>query len=93
MGVRLALGASGGAVAALVVRRSLVVVAIGLVAGVVGSLGLTRFLGSLLFGVGAGDLPTFVVAVTILTGAATLASLIPARKAAGVHPSQVLRED
>jgi ABC-type antimicrobial peptide transport system permease subunit len=93
MGVRLVLGASGGDVAALVVRRSLLVVGVGLLAGVLGSVGLTRFLDTLLFGVGTMDPLTFVSAAGLLAVAATLASLLPARRAARVHPSEVLRED
>jgi predicted permease len=93
MGVRLALGASGALVAALVVRRSLVVVGVGLLAGVVGSIGLTRLLRGLLFGVEPGDLLTHAAAVALLSGAAVAASLLPARRAASVDPSEVLREE
>jgi putative ABC transport system permease protein len=93
MGVRLALGASGAMVAKLVITRSLLVVAIGLGVGLVGAAGLTRFLESQLFEVGAADPPTFLIAASILTGAALLATVLPARRAATVHPSEVLREE
>jgi putative ABC transport system permease protein len=93
MGVRLALGASGPLVVALVVRRSLLVVAVGLLAGVAGSIGLTRLLGTLLFDVNPSDPVTYLASVGLLAAAAVLASLLPARRAASVDPSEVLREE
>jgi predicted permease len=93
MGVRLALGASGGKVGALVLRRSLTVVGIGLLVGFAGSIGLTRFLGALLFGVSASDPVSFAGAAAVLGAAAVVASLLPARRAASVDPSEVLREE
>ena len=93
MGVRIALGASGSRLAGLVVSRSLTVVAIGLVLGIAGSVGLTRLLDSLLYGVDPSDPTTFLIATALLAAAASLASLLPARKAAGVDPTEVLREE
>jgi predicted permease len=93
MGVRIALGASGSEVATLVVSRSLTLVAIGLAMGLAGAAGLTRFLESQLFGVEASDPTTLMVATAMLGSAALLASLLPARRAARVAPSEVLREE
>jgi len=52
----------------------------GLGIGLVGALGLTRFLSSFLYGIRPTDLTTFVTAVLVLTGAALLACYIPARR-------------
>ena len=93
MGVRMALGARGGEVAALVVRRSLAVVAIGLLIGLAGALSLTRFMESLLFEISATDPLTFVAVAAVLTAAATLAAALPARRAAAVDPVEVLRAE
>jgi putative ABC transport system permease protein len=93
LGVRLALGASGREVALLVLRKSALIAAAGLALGLLGSAALTRLLGTLLFDVEAGDPATFLVATALLAGAALLASLLPARRAAGVHPAVVLREE
>jgi putative ABC transport system permease protein len=93
MGVRVALGASGGEVAALVVRRSLVLVAVGLAIGIGGAIGLTRFLDALLFEVSSTDPLTYVVVGAVLTAAAALAAALPARRAATVDPVAVLRAE
>ena len=93
MGVRLALGARGGEVAALVVRRSLAVVAVGLAIGIVGAVGLTRFMEALLFGVSPTDPLIYLAVGAGLTAAAALATLLPARRAASVDPVEVLRAE
>jgi putative ABC transport system permease protein len=93
MGVRLALGAQGGEIAALVVRRSLAVVAVGLAIGIAGAVGLTRFMEALLFGVSPTDPLTYLAVGAGLTAAAALATLLPARRAASVDPVEVLRAE
>jgi ABC-type antimicrobial peptide transport system permease subunit len=66
-------------------------VLLGLAAGVVASLGLSRVLSSLLFGVGAGD-PMTMIGVSALLGAvAIVAAYIPARRATQVDPITALR--
>ena len=65
----------------------------GLLAGVAGSLALTRVLGSMLFGVGAGDPLTIGGVVALLTGMAVIAILTPARRAMRVEPSMALRDE
>ena len=66
-------------------------IAIGIVAGLIGSLVLTRVLQSLLFGVTATDPLTFAAVILLLVAAALLACYIPARRASKVDPVVALR--
>lgn len=91
IGVRLALGASGGSVTRLVVGQGLGIAAAGALLGVVGALAATRVLGSLLYDVAPNDPATFAGMVALLMGAVLLASWIPARRAARVQPGDALR--
>jgi putative ABC transport system permease protein len=93
IGIRMALGASTGSVLRLVVGGVVGLAAGGAVLGVIGSLALGRFLGSLLYGVTATDLTTYVAVVVILFAIALLASYIPARRAARVDPMVALRAE
>jgi ABC-type antimicrobial peptide transport system permease subunit len=68
-------------------------IALGVVVGSVGALGATRLLGSFLFGVTPRDPWTMAMAATLLGGAALLAGVIPARRAATLQPIEALRED
>jgi putative ABC transport system permease protein len=92
IGVRVALGAGARDVIRLVVGGALGMTAIGVALGLAGGLAASRLLGSLLFGVGATDVPTFVVAAGTILGVAALASWIPARRAARVDPAVALRD-
>lgn len=93
LGVRIALGAQPGAVAAMMTRHGLALTAAGIVAG----LGLfsivARFLRSFLFGVAPTDPVTLVAASLILVAIAALASWIPARRASRVDPADTLRAE
>jgi putative ABC transport system permease protein len=91
IGVRMALGANAGDVQRMVVRQGLTLVAVGLALGVGASLALTRVLSALVNGVSASDPVTLGAVGLVLTVAATLASLIPARAATRVDPMVVLR--
>jgi putative ABC transport system permease protein len=99
IGVRMALGATHGSVAALVVKQGLLLTSIGVAAGLLGALGITRLFASLpfemrwslLFDVHPTD-PLILAAVCAILGAvALLASFIPARRAAKVDPMVALR--
>jgi putative ABC transport system permease protein len=91
IGVRIALGASGGDVVRMVVRRGAQLVVIGLVIGTIGGLAGGRLLENLLFGVTPGDRVTFFAIAAILGGVGLLAAYLPARKATRVDPTSVLR--
>ena len=91
IGIRVALGAGPGDVLKLVVAQGMFLVLVGLVLGLAGALILTRFLSSLLFGVGAADPLTFAGVSALLAAVALLACLLPARRAAKVDPVTALR--
>ncbi|MGE5325801.1 MAG: ABC transporter permease [Deltaproteobacteria bacterium] len=93
IGVRVALGATRRQVLSLVLGQALLTAAVGVAAGVLGSLALTRLVRSLLFGVGATDPMTFSAVALLLTGVALAASFIPARRAAKVDPTVALRHE
>jgi predicted permease len=91
IGVRVALGASSSDVLRLIVGRSLAFVFSGAMIGVVGALGLTRFMTGILYGVTAADPLTFSLAVVILLTVALFASYLPARRATRIDPVRALR--
>jgi predicted permease len=93
IGLRLAIGASPAAVVWLFVREGASLIAIGVTAGLAGSLAAGRWIAALLFGVTAADPATFVAAVLTLAMTAACAIYVPARRAARVDPSDALRSD
>jgi putative ABC transport system permease protein len=90
--IRQALGAEPRSLLVTVLKQSLVLVAIGIAFGLLGSLGITRAISSQLFGVSTTDPWVFTVTSAILVSAALLASLVPALRAAKTDPSALLRE-
>lgn len=93
IGIRMALGAQPGAIRRLVLRQALVLATVGIVAGLIGAFAFTRVLSSMLFGVGALDLLTFVATPLLLGGIALLSGYLPSRRAAKVDPMVALRHD
>jgi putative ABC transport system permease protein len=77
----------------LVVKQALILVFSGLILGIAGALGLTRFLANELYGVTATDPATFVEVSLGLVLIAVLASLIPTRRAVSVDPTVALRHE
>jgi ABC-type antimicrobial peptide transport system permease subunit len=93
IGLRMALGATGGSVALSVLRRCMTLVGIGAAVGTALSLGLTRFLSGMLFGVTPTDARTFALVLGVLGLAGAAAGYLPARRAATLDPTQALRSD
>jgi putative ABC transport system permease protein len=90
-GLRMVLGAQCGDVLGLVMKQGAGMVSIGLVAGLVVALILTRLMTSLLFGVAPSDLATYASVTAVLAVVALAACYIPARRATQVDPIQTLR--
>jgi predicted permease len=93
IGVRIALGAQPGDVVRMMMRRSLVPVAVGIVLGIAGAFGLTKLVAGFLFGIEPHDPMSFAGAALALTLGAALASYVPARRAAHVDPVVALRAE
>ena len=93
IGLRMALGAAAGEVERLVLRQGMTVAAAGALAGIALALGLTGLLRGLLFEVGPRDPVTFAAVPLALLAVAALACLVPARRAARVDPTVVLRQE
>jgi putative ABC transport system permease protein len=90
IGIRLAIGANARNILALILGRGMALVGVGMAVGLIGAFALTRFLASMLYGVGANDPLTYVAVAAILCGVAFLASYIPARRAMRVDPMVAL---
>src|SRR6266568_819919 len=91
IGIRIALGAGGGNVLALVVRQGMLPAVIGLAIGLAGALTLTRLLANQLYEVKATDPLTFLGVTAVLLLVALAACFLPARRAATTDPMVVLR--
>ncbi len=93
IGVRIALGARTGNVAAMVLRQGLTLAITGVAVGIPSAFGLTRLMSALLFGVSPTDPITFIAVSVSLTGIALVASYLPARRAAATDPVEALRAE
>lgn len=93
IGIRMALGAAQSNIFRLVVGQAMTLVAISLTIGLIGAIGATRLLTSLLFGVGAWDPITFASIVVLISFVAFVAAWLPARRASRVDPVIALRAE
>ena len=93
IGVRMALGAGRWRVLALVVRRGMLLVGVGLAVGLALSWWGARLLRSLLFGVGTNDAASFAAALLVLAGVGLLSCSLPAWRASKVDPMVALRNE
>lgn len=93
IGIRLALGATAGDIAKLVLGRGVVSVAVGLVLGLGATLAASRALESLLYGVEATDLRTIASVAVLLLGVGVIACWIPARWATRLDPVRSLKSE
>jgi putative ABC transport system permease protein len=91
IGIRMALGARPADVLGLVVKKAMILAGAGVSLGMIAALGVTRVMGSLLYGVEARDPMVFALTPAVLIAVAALASYIPARRAARVDPMVALR--
>jgi len=91
LGIRMALGAEPRALRASVLGEAVRMAAVGLALGLAGALAASRLLTSLLYGVGAADPVTLVGVVVALGSVVIMAGWLPARRAARVNPTEVLR--
>jgi putative ABC transport system permease protein len=93
IGIRMALGSQRRDVVWMVLRSGIFLAGLGTCIGIVGALLLKRVLESLLYGIQPTDMISFVSASAILLLVALAASYIPARRAAAVDPSCLLRRE
>jgi putative ABC transport system permease protein len=93
IGIRMALGAERGSVLRMLLGQGLVSVAIGLLIGLVGALGLSRLVSGLLFGVAPTDVMCFVGSAVVLIVVAVAACFLPAHRATGIDPMLALRTE
>jgi predicted permease len=93
IGIRLALGATGGTVTGMVLRRGLTPAVIGVGIGIGLALLLARSMSALVFGIGAYDAETFLVVTAALLVVAMSASIVPALRATRVSPLEAIRTD
>jgi putative ABC transport system permease protein len=92
IGLRMALGSSGSQTVGLVVRHSLLLVALGGALGLVAAVFLARTMAGVLYGVGPFDVPAFALSLVVLVLAGIGASLLPALRATRVDPMVALRD-
>lgn len=93
IGVRIALGAQRGTVYRLILSQAARLIAVGIVAGLIGSIAAATLMRNLLFGTQAWDAITLVTVPVVLGASALVASYLPARRAASVNPLEALRAE
>jgi putative ABC transport system permease protein len=93
IGIRMALGAQKIDMLTMILWQSFSVIAIGLIAGILGALAVTRLISSQLYNVSTNDVSIYAIVIIVLSGAALIATYFPARRAMAVDPMQALRSE
>lgn len=91
LGVRMALGAQRRDIFSLVLKQGIILALIGVGIGLVGAIGLSKALSSVLYGISATDPVTFISVAVIMVAVALMACFFPARKATKVDPLTAMR--
>jgi putative ABC transport system permease protein len=92
IGIRIALGATDGQVRALILRQAVVVLGVGVAAGLVGALILGRWLETLAFGIAPSDPRILIASAGVLAIVALVAAWLPAQRAARVEPRVAMQD-
>ena len=92
LGIRQALGADRRAILSLVLKQGMRTAGLGVAIGLAGAVALTRYLQTLLFGVGAHDASVYAAVTALLFAVAMAACYVPARRATSVNPTDALRD-
>jgi putative ABC transport system permease protein len=92
IGIRIALGAGARDVLTMIFKQAILIVGVGVVAGLGGAVALSSLLQSVLFGVARTDPATYIAVSVLLLLTATAACLIPTRRAIAVDPTVSLKE-
>jgi len=93
IGIRMALGAERGTLLTMVMRHGLMLALAGLLLGLVGAIGVTRLMQTLLFNVRPADPLTLLAVAGVIAAVATIACYVPARRATRVDPLIALRAE
>lgn len=93
IGLRVAIGATRERILSMIFAEGLRLCLFGIAAGILAAMALTRFLGSLLYGVGAIDISTFAVVTGLVLSVAAIATAFPAWRAARINPAISLRAE
>jgi ABC-type antimicrobial peptide transport system permease subunit len=91
IGIRMALGARAWDVWTMVLRQGLIIVAVGIACGLLGSIALAKIIASLLYGVSATDPAAFALSLLLLAAVALSACFFPARRATKVDPVAAIK--
>ena len=91
IGIRMALGAQRIDMLTMILWQSFSVIAIGLIAGILGAFAVTRLISSQLYNVSANDVSIYAIVVIVLSGVGLIATYFPARRAMAVDPMEALR--